>query len=177
MRARVSSWLLVSLLVVSLDARAGGGPMNVLVLYNADDPDAADVADHYASARSIPAAQLCGVTGVDPSARTVSFDDFDSLIRTPLDACLSALADPLLIDYVVVVRGLPYRVNVTDGYCASLSAMVQVGHAADGGGVELAGSAQVWDPGGYWVASVTNPAYISGYPSAGDYTLTNPYSS
>lgn len=157
-------------------ADAGGGPANVLVLHNADDPDAVDVAVYYEAARSLPPGHLCGVSGIDPLATAISFADFDTLVRGPLDACLAALPQPEEIDYLVIVRGLPYRVDIPDGYSTSLEAMLQVGHTTrQADGAELAGQAQEYS-GSYFAASVKNPAWIPGSPRTGDYTVTNPYS-
>ncbi len=55
-----------------------------MVLYNADDVDAAAVAQYYGRARSLPGAHLCGVSGVDPALRTIDFTDYHPLIHTPL---------------------------------------------------------------------------------------------
>ena len=79
------------LLLLAGLAQAGLGPDDVIVLYNADDPEALATAQHYADARDIPSEQLCAITGVDPAAREVAFADFDSQIRTPFEACRDAL--------------------------------------------------------------------------------------
>src|SRR5687768_4489541 len=97
-------------------AVAGGGPMNVVVLFNATSPDAAAVADHYTQARSLPDGHRCEVSGIDPLARNIAFADFVALIRDPLDACLAALPHPEEVDYVVTVRGLPYVVDLPTGF-------------------------------------------------------------
>ena len=155
-------------------ARAGGGPANVMVLFNADDPDAEAVADHYAGARSLPAGHTCPVEGVAPDARVIDFADYQATVQTSLDACLDALPQPGEIDYLVLVRGLPYRVDIPDGYSTSLSAMLQVHHAAstaDGG--ELAGQPQA--QGEYPYPSIENPVYVDGHCWAGDLALDNPY--
>ncbi|MBW2263120.1 MAG: TIGR03790 family protein [Deltaproteobacteria bacterium] len=155
-------------------AVAGGGPANVLVLYNADDTDAAAVAEYYRDARSIPDGQMCGITGIDPSSRTIDFDDYHTLVHVPLDACLAGLPQPEEIDYIVIVRGLPYRVNIPSGFYTSLQAMIQIHHAASvGTGDELAGTPQYYDS--YYQASIINPHFQAGSIRSGDYTLSNPY--
>jgi hypothetical protein len=166
-----------ALLAWAAPAPAGGGPANVLVLYNADDTDASSVAAHYRDARSIPEGQMCGLTDIDPTQRTISFADYGTYIHEPLDTCLDALPQPEEIDYIVIVRGLPYRVNIPDGYCTSLQAMLQVHHTtAPSTGDELAGTPQVYDSsGGYWRAWVINPNYLAGSIRSGDYTISNPY--
>ena len=161
-------------LLASGAALAGGGPANVLVLYNADDADAVSVAGYYRDARSIPGGQMCGLTGIDPASRSIDFADYDTLVRTPLDACLDGLPQPEEIDYIVIVRGLPYRVNIPSGFYTSLQAMIQIHHvASSSSGEELAGQPQYHD--GYWQASIINPHYQAGSIRPGDYTFSNPY--
>jgi hypothetical protein len=163
-------------LAVPRPALGGGGPANVLVVYNADDAEAEAVAFHYRDARSIPPGQLCGLAGIDPASRTIALADYFTLVRDPLDACLDALPQPDEIDYVVVVRGLPYRVDIPDGFSTSLQAMIQVHHvSAPSTGEELAGRPQYRaDSSSPYQASIVNPYYIPGAIGSGDYTISNP---
>jgi uncharacterized protein (TIGR03790 family) len=158
----------------STAAFAGLGPAGVLVLYNADDPDAADVAQAYADARSLPPGHQCGLTGLDPSTTEVSWADFDALVRTPLEACLAALPQPDEIDALVTVRGLPYVVDL-DEYVVGMEAALQVGHGTMLG-AEIAGSPQSLS-GPVYAASVFNPDFvgIGAQCSPDDLALTNPY--
>ena len=171
--------LLPTLLVLMLSpttAHAGGGPMNVMVLYNADDPNAVAVAQYYGAARSLPEAHLCGVSGVDPTLRTIDFVEFQSLIHTTLSLCLQGESHGSEIDYLVVVRGLPYRVSLPNGeFFTSLSAMLQV-HEAErtSDSSPLAGQPQHYDQ--YYQASFGNPSYVGGFCQAGDLLVTNQYS-
>ncbi len=153
-------------------AYAGGGPTNVVVLYNADIPDSMETAEHYAEARSVPHDHLCALTGAALAEAVVSFDDFVALVRGPLDACLEALPEPDAIDYLVVAKGLPYRVDLPDGgYHTSLGAMLQVGHTTHATtDAELAGfSAE------NMFRRIQNPFFPhDSSPQPGDYTLSNP---
>ena len=159
-------------------ALGGGGPANVMVLYNGDDTDAAGVAGYYAQARSVPGGQLCALAGVDPTQRSMTFDDYETFIHEPFETCLDAMPQPDEIDYVVIVRGLPYRISIEDGFYTSLSAMLQV-HRATLTSTEdqLAGTRQVYDPEGYYKASILNPEHIYGAIYGGDYEISNPYQS
>ncbi len=157
-------------LLLSALSYAGGGPASVVVLYNADEPDALDVAQHYQEARHLPPGHLCGVTGVDPEARTMDFAQVNLLVREPLQSCIAALPQPEEIDYLVLVRGLPYRVDLEGGGSTSLSALLQVGRATSSAGVELAGTSNSDTTG------TDNPWYMGGYAFTGDYTVENPYS-
>lgn len=162
------------ILLSSAVALAGGGPLDVLVLFNADDPDATDVAGYYAEKRSIPGTRLCGVHGVDPATRSVDFPTYQLSIQTALRGCLHDLKDPDEIDYIVTVRGLPYRIDIPDGYSASLEAMLQIDGATEDD-VEIAGQKQAITS-GYFAASIENPAFVGGRLQSGDSVVTNPYS-
>ncbi|MFO0588207.1 MAG: TIGR03790 family protein [Polyangiaceae bacterium] len=153
-------------------ARAGGGPMNVLVLYSSDDAKSTEVAQLYAEQRDIPTAQLCGLPGFTPADTTIDVATYQSKVAAPFDACLAALADPTLIDIVVLTRGLPYMVTLPN-YTASLEAMVQVGHAKVlATGQELAGQGQPDAS-----ASVPNPLFDQNdYFNAAESPVQNQYS-
>jgi len=73
------------LLWLATTALAGGGPPNVMVLYNAEVTEAADVAAHYAEQRSLPAGHTCGLTGIDPLIWRMSLEDYQTLIPLSYD--------------------------------------------------------------------------------------------
>jgi uncharacterized protein (TIGR03790 family) len=97
---------------------------------------------------------------------------YQTKILAPFDACLAALPHPEEVDIVVLVRGLPYMVNLPV-YTASLEAMVQVGHAkVKATGMELAGQGQ---PG--MSAGVGNPLFPQGqFFNPADSMIKNQYS-
>jgi uncharacterized protein (TIGR03790 family) len=161
--------------LASAIAFAGGGPLDVLILFNGDAPDARSVAEYYGDQRSIPADRRCAVTGVDPSTRSMAFADYQSTIQAAFRSCLAAASNADEIDYVVTVRGLPYRIDIPDGYSTSLEAMLQVDGAADDAGVPLAGRPQSLRS--YFLASFRNPAFVGGAFRSGDTRVDNPYSS
>jgi uncharacterized protein (TIGR03790 family) len=151
---------------------AGGGPANVLVLYNAEEDAARDLAEYYQTARDIPSGHLCAINDVDPTSRTIEFADYALTIRPALDACLLTLPQPDEIHTLVLIRGLPYLVDIEDGFSTSLGAMLQVGDTTRSfDGTPLAGSPQAmsWST---WIASVQNPAWIQPGPMD-DYTIEN----
>lgn len=145
--------------------------MNVLVLYSADDAKATEVAKLYEQERDLPPGHLCGVTGLMATDTQIDVATYQAKIGAPLDACLAALPQPDEIDYVVLVRGLPYLVNLPK-YTVSLEAMVQVGHAKDSAsGMELGGLGQPADQ-----ASVPNPIFDQGqFFISGDSPVMNQY--
>jgi len=147
-----------------------------MVLYNADVPDALAVAEAYQTARSLPDGHLCGVTDVDPDAGDMTSADVDVLIRAPLEACIEALPVPEDIDYIVVVRGLPYRVAIDDGdgFYTSLSAQLQVYNGTHiETGLAVAGN-PVFEYWGIFISDLGNPAFVSHTYEPDDYVLTNP---
>ena len=151
-------------------AFAGGGPPNVMVVYNAAVPEAADVASHYADARSLPDGHTCGLTEIDPDLWEIPLGDYQSLIQSPVDACLAALPQPEEIDYLVLVRGLPYLVTVPN-FKVSLSGALAVGHATNPAGDEVLTTGQAaGDP---VAASVPNPFFVTGPCTA--LTIENGY--
>ena len=164
-------------LTIAPRARAGGGPANVMVLYNADDPDATAVAKHYETARSLPAGHLCGVKGIDKNARTIDAAKFKELVQKPLDACIAASPQPDELDYLVTVRGLPYLVTLPR-YAASLDAVLQVMHATSTtDGSEIAGAGAPIDPTqpGTNDATILNPTYVGGPAIESEFSFKNPY--
>jgi uncharacterized protein (TIGR03790 family) len=150
------------LLLASLQALAGGGPLNVLVLYNGDIAESAELALHYAALRSVPDQHLCALHGLEEEKTQVSWEEYSEHIHAPFLDCMDALDAADAIDFLVLVRGLPYEVLPSSG-STSLSAMLQVSMS------DLAGE-------GAEMPSVYNPHFINGHPQAGDYTLANPYS-
>lgn len=164
-------------LALGLPALAGGGPRQVLVVTNADDPQSVAIADHYAVSRQLPPGHVCGLSGLDPIDTAIDFADFDAVVAPALDACLAALPDPDAIQVLVTTRGLPYRVDLDAGYVVGFEALLQVhGAVARSDGSPLAGSPQT-DAGGYFAASVGNPVFVGGGPSVDlcDFVEDSPY--
>jgi len=164
-------FLLISQL--SLNAYAGGGPANVLLMVNGEDSEAAEVAEHYEFERSLPPDHRCEVFGLDPSANEIPYADYELNVLDALNDCLSILPQPDEIDVLLLVRGLPYRVAIPGGFTASLEAMLQVSNATRHTGELVAGSDQD-QSGGTYYATVRNPLWI-GAGSEDDFELSNPY--
>ena len=147
----------------------------MVLIVNGDDAEALDVADHYVEARSLPAGHVCALTGIDPTATQIDHADYVTLVHDPLIACLDTLPHPEDVDYLVVVRGLPYRVALEDGgFYTSLQAMLQVhdaGHRLTHD--PLSGMPQPTQGNAY--AWVDNPVYVSGTCHEGDLVVENPY--
>jgi uncharacterized protein (TIGR03790 family) len=149
---------------------AGGGPANVMVLYNGEDPEAESVAEHYESVRQLLPGRLCPLWNIDPTSASLDASEYEFQILEPFEACLEALPDPDEIDYVVLVRGLPYRVDLPS-YSASLQATLQLMRSETIEGVQLAGQGQNGSS-----PFVENPHQIEPDLRGDDYTVTNEYS-
>lgn len=156
--------------LLATPALAGLGPDDVIVLYNADDPEAVETANQYAVARDLADAHLCGLSGIDPTARSLDLATWDTSIREPFEACRDALPHPDDIDAIVIVRGLPYVVELP-AYRASLAAMMQVGRGIrTSDGADVASLPQARN--GPFLASVNNPRYLWGGIYAQDTTAS-----
>jgi len=158
-------------------ALSGGGPLNVLVLYNAEDSESQAIAEHYRAARSIPPQQLCGVEGLPAGIETLDFAVYDSLVAATLDTCLAALSEPDNIDYLVISRGLPLRVQLpSNGFYTSFAAMLQIHGATQlATGAPLAGLAHP-ETAGTPSPWLRNPEYLRHFGSTEAFTLENPHS-
>jgi DNA-binding NarL/FixJ family response regulator len=69
----------------------------VLVVYAANDPDSTFIANYYAGRRSIPP-NLCALTFPDPTALLLSYDDYVSTFKTPVQNCLSAVGPQQVLE-------------------------------------------------------------------------------
>jgi uncharacterized protein (TIGR03790 family) len=115
MRARSAGpgrWWIAGLLLVAcglfpLAAQGSLAPGNVLVLYNADDPDSVAIADYYAQKR--PGVRLHALKGIT-SAEEVSASYYLSEIRPQILPALDASTD-----VIVTTKGLPLRIRVEYG--------------------------------------------------------------
>jgi uncharacterized protein (TIGR03790 family) len=85
--------------------RAAIDPSNVLVLYNVDSAEGAQIADYYASV--YPDVQVLGLTGVS-TAEEIDQDHYLNVIRPQVLAALDATTE-----VIVTTKGLPLRINNT----------------------------------------------------------------
>lgn len=105
-------------LATPLVAHATPAPDSVAVLANADVPGSVALAERYAEARSVPDAQVCALSL--PTGADMTWDEFETRLRAPLDACLGAARDR--IEAVVILRGVPIRVATPSGTRVSVAA-------------------------------------------------------
>lgn len=92
----------------------------VLVIYNANAPESAEIAKTYAGARGIPEKNLLSIRVA--AAEDISPTDYRSLICDPVFKHIQS--NSLKIDYIVLCRGVPIRIAVPEGYSVDASLMV-----------------------------------------------------
>ena len=112
--------------------------------------------------------------GVNPAANTITLSDYALYVAPTIEDCLATLPQPEEIDILVLIRGLPYRVDLPTGFTVSLEALAQVSntsHRSDG--EALAGHA-ISNMDGTYHASVRNPFYV-GASATDAFALSNPY--
>jgi hypothetical protein len=106
----LASSLLMGLVMTAATALATPGPDSVAVLANADVPGSVALAEAYASARDIPARQICALSM--PSTEDLALADFLADVREPLEACLAERGVLDRIESIVIARGVPLRVSM-----------------------------------------------------------------
>lgn len=130
--------LLAGLVVIFLPsiARATPGPDSVAVLANADVPGSVALAMRYAEARDIPASQVCLLSL--PTTPEMTFEELETRLLTPLDACLGANRDR--IEAIVIMRGVPIRVPMPSGTRVSVAAAIGLWDSTLADGTPLLGT-------------------------------------
>jgi uncharacterized protein (TIGR03790 family) len=86
---------------------------NVLLVVNEASPESGEIGNYYAAARQIPADQIVKISA--PVTDSLSRPAFDANIQAPI---ASFLAKHLLHDrilYIVLTKGIPLRVEGTEG--------------------------------------------------------------
>lgn len=76
----------------------------VLVVYNSSFADSLEVAQHYATQRGIPTANLCAISSAD----ALSAANYATVVRNPVRSCLNAVG-PSNILYIVMSYLTPYN--------------------------------------------------------------------
>lgn len=113
-------------LILSLSASAASeasavpGPDSVAVVANANVPGSVALAERYRAARAIPRGQVCALDL--PEVETLPLTDFVARFMGPLMSCLEAAGAQARIEAVVLVRGVPLRVELPGAGRASLAA-------------------------------------------------------
>ena len=87
----------------------------VLVVYTTNDPDSVNVANHYQSARGVPAANMCAITLPVVGAPQLAEVDYVTYVKTPVRNCLTSVG-PQNILYIVLAYLRPDEINSTANF-------------------------------------------------------------
>jgi uncharacterized protein (TIGR03790 family) len=107
-------------LLLSVEALAGGGPQNTLVVVNDQSLESLELGAYYRELRSIPERNIChisvppAVNGF-PSSYSISEANYNSLIHQPIQDHIRDNSLSNQVDYVVFSRDIPYKVNGDNG--------------------------------------------------------------
>ncbi|MGH9580050.1 MAG: TIGR03790 family protein [Terriglobales bacterium] len=86
----------------------------VLVVFNQKVKESRKVAEYYAAARKIPAANLCAISLSDfepyDGTAAVPWEEFASRVKQPIRKCLDAVGRKKIL-YVVFTYGTPYKIT------------------------------------------------------------------
>lgn len=85
------------------------GGARVVVVANRLDPSSLRIAAYYASRRGVPDGHLVEVSA--PLEEEVSLDDYRTRIERPVREALDARGLTALVDFIVLVRGVPLRIR------------------------------------------------------------------
>lgn len=116
MRIRLIALVFASLLPLSgCGARATGGPKNVLVVRNANSPVSSRIASYYMSRRGIASKYQVTIQTIDSSLSAaneiISPDDYMEQIHKPVQEYLSSQKLTNQIRYIVLTKGIPFRLS------------------------------------------------------------------
>lgn len=122
MSSRRLFYLLVSVVWANSSASFAIEPQNVLVVYNEDNADSAEIASYYSQLRSgVHVAALNGIDAITSGSfdEDVSAQDYLDVIRPQVLAAIQGVSDP--IDVIVTTKGLPLRIDAGPDPGTSLS--------------------------------------------------------
>ena len=100
-------------------AFAGGGPQNVLLVVNDRSIESQELAHYYRDLRGIPERNLCHVA-VEPLTVDLPTDAFQTSVVDRISEHIAAHGLSNQIDFVVLCKDLPSRVNDNEGATAVL---------------------------------------------------------
>jgi len=93
-------------------AFAGGSGLNVLVVVNQSSSNSVALGNYYCEQRSVPPENLLRINWGGNNINW-TLDDFDTVLRLPLESAISSRQLSNQIDYVVLCMDIPYRVTST----------------------------------------------------------------
>ena len=118
-------WIALALTaVLTVSARAGGGPQNVLVVINDQSIESQEVGHYYRQQRGIPERNLVHVSVPPASAAAVYHNMTNTAFQTSIvqriQQHITTYGLSNQIDFIVLCQDLPTRVNDNEGATAVL---------------------------------------------------------
>lgn len=107
-------------------ANAGGGPQDVLVVVNDQDLESLEAGSHYAAARGIAPRQILHID--IPAWGHIKTNNFETLVRQPIDAYLAASGLDAQVDYFVFAFDRPIRVTADGANVNGITAAAYYGY-------------------------------------------------
>ncbi|PWU05566.1 MAG: hypothetical protein C5B51_14165 [Terriglobia bacterium] len=112
--------LLISLLNPDI-GRAQTAHPEVLVVYNSQQPDSLNVANHYLAQRNIPSSNLCAIA--PPSTDRLALSDYTTYVQTPIQNCLQTVGTTRIL-YIVLSYLTPFTIAAGPSGTSSLDSYV-----------------------------------------------------
>jgi len=99
-------------LLISSTARllAGGSGLNIVVVVNQNSPNSIELGNYYCEKRQVPPQNVLRISWTGANV-TWTRSDFETTLRTPLNAMLAARQLTNQIEYVLLSMDIPYRVT------------------------------------------------------------------
>ncbi|MBP7829006.1 MAG: TIGR03790 family protein [Kiritimatiellae bacterium] len=116
---RARAGILLAWTLAVLPAAAGGGPQNVLVIVNDRSIESQEIGLLYRQTRGIPELNVCRVS-VDPYLYDATNQFFQTAIVARVQQHIADYGLSNQIDYLVLCKELPTRVNANEGATAVL---------------------------------------------------------
>ena len=143
---------------LSAPSQAGLGPHQVLLVYDSENLQSTEIANHYASLRQIPQPNLCPLTLGEVEDKTISMAVFNETWVTSLQSCLDDLAPQEMWAFALSSH-LPHRVALeTENHRVSLVALLQAFFLTHEGKRFIPAAHPL--EGGIRLPSVRNPLFV-----------------
>jgi uncharacterized protein (TIGR03790 family) len=107
---RLASLVMTACVALCLEAYAGGGPQNLALIVNPDDPDSLAIANYYIELRRIPASNVIYIPWRAEFHATTAIQFRDRIVK-PVLAQLTERKLTAQIDYLAFSSGYPYMID------------------------------------------------------------------
>lgn len=113
------SWIIALVVAgLKLSVLAGGSGLNVVVVVNQNSTNSVQLGNYYCERRGVPPQNLLRISWTGDNINWTRAE-FESVLRTPLNALLTNRGLSNQIDFVLLSMDIPYRVTETTGSTAT----------------------------------------------------------